>query len=145
MRRLLAMGSREDRALMLVMVSCLIMFVAQWPRISREAHLLGRDMQGDLAGALLATVFMLPLLFYGLGWISHLVARLLGGKGSGYGARLALFWALLASSPLILLYGMVAGFIGPGPGLTLVGAVWFAVFMWFWLRCLYVAETEVPA
>lgn len=145
MRRLLAMGPREDRALILVMSACVIMFVSQWPRISREAFLEGRDMQVDLAGALMGTVFILPLVFYTLGWLTHLVAKVVGGKGTFYGARLALFWALLASSPLILLYGLVAGFIGPGPSLTLVGAIWFGFFMWFWLRGLFVAETEVPA
>ena len=35
----------------------------------------------------------------------------MGGQGSAYGARLAVFWALLSSAPLVLLNGLVAGFI----------------------------------
>ncbi|MER3352422.1 MAG: hypothetical protein RLQ73_00450, partial [Hoeflea sp. D1-CHI-28] len=57
-----------------------------------------------------------------------------------YGSRLALFWAFLAASPLLLLYGLVAGFIGPGAGLTGVGVGWVAVFLWFWLSNLREAE-----
>ncbi|MEC7256397.1 MAG: YIP1 family protein, partial [Pseudomonadota bacterium] len=34
----------------------------------------------------------------------------------------------------------VAGFIGPGPALQLVGLIWLAVFLWFWGRCLWRAE-----
>ena len=49
---------------------------------------------------------------------------------------LALFWALLASAPVVLLNGLVAGFIGPGPALTIVGVAWVAVFVWFWLSGL---------
>ena len=69
-----------------------------------------------------------------------MVARALGGRGSWYGARMALFWSLLASSPLVLLNGLVAGFVGAGPGLTLVGLAWVGVFLWFWFAGLRVAE-----
>ena len=58
---------------------------------------------------------------------------ILRGKGSAYGARLALFWALLASSPLILLHGLTAGFIGPGLELQIVGLLWCVIFFWFWI------------
>jgi len=63
-----------------------------------------------------------------------------GGKGTWFGARLALFWSLLASTPLILLHGLVAGFIGDGPVQMAVGLLWLAVFLWFWLSCLRRAE-----
>jgi hypothetical protein len=61
------------------------------------------------------------------------VARLVGGQGSAYGARLALFWAFLASAPVLLLYGLVAGFIGAGAALSAVGILWVIVFSWFWI------------
>lgn len=132
-RRHLAEGPREDRALVVLMGACVIVFVAQWPRLAREAHLAEQSVSELLGGALMAWLFIAPLLFYGLGFVAWLVARAMGSRGSTYDARLALFWALLASTPLILLNGLVAGFVGPGPGLTLVGALWFAVFLWFWV------------
>lgn len=132
MRRLLSMGQREDRALAILMAGCVVMFVAQWPRLAREAYLTEQELNPLLGGALLAWAFIAPLILYTIALISHWIARVLGGRGSGFGARLALFWALLAASPLVLLHGLVAGFIGPGPGLTAVGLIWFAAFGAFW-------------
>ena len=140
MRRLLAMGQREDRALIFLMVSCVIVFVAQMPRLAREAHLSGQDLDMLMGGALLGWLFLAPLFFYALAGLSHIIARLFGGKGDWYGARLALFWALLASTPLLLLHGLVAGFIGQGPQLQAVGLVWLILFLWFWLAGLRQAE-----
>jgi len=139
-RRLLAMGVNEGRALAILMAGCAVTFVSQWPRLSREAHLNGEELYPPLGGALLAWLFIAPLVFYALAFLSHLVCRALGGTGDGFAARLALFWAWLAASPLLLLNGLVAGFVGPGPGLTLVGAVWLAVFAWFWVSALREAE-----
>jgi len=46
---------------------------------------------------------------------------------------LALFWALLASTPVVLLAGLTAGLIGPGIELQIVGLMWLVVFFWFWI------------
>lgn len=138
--RLLAAGQREDRALVILMAFCVLMFVAQMPRLARQAHLDGGDLNMLLGGALMGWIFIAPLALYLLAALSHLVARLFGARGSWYGARLALFWALLASSPLILLHGLVAGFIGNSPALSLVGALWLGVFGWFWIAGLIRAE-----
>ncbi|ANT59408.1 MULTISPECIES: YIP1 family protein [Roseobacteraceae] len=140
MRRLLSQGPREDRALMFAMVACAIFFVAQLPGLARQAHLEQVDLNPLMGASLLACMVILPLALYVLAALSHLVAKLFRGQGTGYGARLALFWALLAASPLVLLNGLVAGFVGEGAQLSLVGLLWFAVFLWFWLRCLIVAE-----
>ncbi|MCA1286929.1 YIP1 family protein [Salipiger bermudensis] len=143
--RLLSQGPREDRALMLVMAACALFFIAQMPALSRQAHLEETELNPLLGGALLAWLVLAPLLFYLVAFLSHLVAKLFGGKGSAYGARLALFWALLAATPLVLLNGLVAGLMGPGLQLTLVGLVWFAVFLWFWLSGLAAAQKAVQA
>ena len=139
-RRLLSLGEREDRALIFAMSFCIVAFIAQLPSLSRRAHLEGLELNMLMGGALLGTVIILPLVLYVLAFISHGAARLMGGKGSAYGARVALFWALLSSTPLVLLNGLVAGFIGPGPTLTAVGLLWCAVFLWFWLAGLRQAQ-----
>lgn len=139
-RRLLDMGEREDRALAFVMAACVLVFVAQLPRLAREAHLTGQELNMMMGGTLLAWVIIAPLLLYILAAASHVFARVLGGRGDWYGARLALFWALLASTPVLLLHGLVAGVIGPGPALNAVGVIWVAVFGWFWLVGLLQAE-----
>lgn len=139
-RRLLDLGEREDRALVFVMAFCVVAFIAQLPSLSRRAHLEGLELNMLMGGALLGTVIILPLFFYALAFVSFGAARLVGGKGTAYGARVALFWALLSSTPLVLLNGLVAGFIGPGPALTGVGLIWFVVFLWFWLSGLRQAQ-----
>ena len=139
--RMLAGPRREDRALVMVMAACAVIFVSQWPVAARAAHLAPAiPLEARLAGMLLATVFLLPLLAYALAGASHAVLRLFGGRGSHYGARIALFWALLAVSPLMLLKGLVAGLIGPGAALTATGATIFAAFMWIWGAGLHAAE-----
>ena len=123
-RRLLGQGPREDRNLVYLMVACLIFFVAQTPRLAREAHVNGTELDMLLGATLLAWLFIAPLM---------------RGRPSGYSTRLALFWALLASSPLVLLHGLTAGFVGEGIELRIVGLVWLCVFLWFWISGLLVA------
>lgn len=139
-RRLLDIGQREDRALVILVAACGVIFIAQWPRLAREAHLTGQELNPMLGGTLLAWVFIAPLILYTLALISHVIARVLGAKGTAYGARVALFWALLATSPIMLLHGLVAGFIGPGPGLQAVGLIWLGFFGWFWVAGWLEAE-----
>ncbi|MHA6323606.1 YIP1 family protein [Roseivivax sp. CAU 1753] len=140
MHRLLSGARREDRALAILMAACVLYFVSRLPALARDAHLQGEELNPQLGGALFGWIFIAPLLMYGIAAVSHMVARVVGGQGSWYGARMALFWSLLASSPLVLLNGLVAGFIGPGPGLSVVGAIWVGVFLWFWIAGLRVAE-----
>ncbi|NKB29613.1 MAG: YIP1 family protein [Rhodobacteraceae bacterium] len=136
-------GQREDRALMLLMLGCGLVFVAQWPVLARAAALdEAVPLEARLGGALMAWGVIMPLACYGIAAVSHLIARSLGGQGGYYGARLALFWALVASAPAWLLNGLVAGLIGPGAALNIVGFLAFAAFLWIWLSGL--AEAEWP-
>lgn len=143
-RRQLDAGVGEARALAYLMVGCGLVFVAQWPRLSREAHLNPEvPLEALVAGALQGIVFILPLLLYGLAALSHLAARAIGGRGSWLGARLALFWTLLATTPLFLLHGLVAGFLGPGVALDATGLVLASGFLGHWLLALAGAEARV--
>lgn len=139
-QRLLDMGPREDRALIIVMAACVVTFVAQWPYLARRAHLEDVELNGLLAGSLMAWIILAPLMFYTLAGASHLVARVLGGKGSYYGARIALFWAFLAASPLMLLHGLMRAFTGAGVQEQIIGFIWLVCFLWFWISGLWQAE-----
>lgn len=139
MHRLLEGGVREDRALIYLMLGCLMVFVAQTPRLARQSYESGEDLGMLMGGTLMAWMFIAPLLLYFLAWVVFLIARVLRSSITVYGARLSLFWALLASSPLILLWGLTAGFVGPGIEMTLVGVLWLAVFLWFWIAGFAVA------
>jgi hypothetical protein len=134
--RRLAMGQREDRALATLMAGCFVVFIAQWPRLARQAHFQGEELNMLLGSTLLAWVFIMPLFLYVMAFVVHIVLRAFGGRGSSYGSRLALFWALLASTPVMLFWGLVAGFIGASPILSIVGIGWLLLFAWFWLAAL---------
>lgn len=143
----LAGGAREDRALAILMSAAVVGFVAQWPRLAREAFFdpsIGFDAR--FAGALFAWLMIVPLLCYAAAFAIHLVLRLSGSRATGFEVRMTLFWAALATGPALLLAGLVAGFIGPGPAATAVGVVTLAAFFLFWeagLRVILRPQTEV--
>lgn len=148
MRRLLSMGRREDRALAMLIVACLVIFVAQWPRLSREAYL-GPEGAPPLEAVMAITFFAMmmvwPIMAYGLAALTHLLARVFGGRGTWYSARLALFWSLLATSPAWLFHGLVAGFIGPGPAQTVAGSILLIAFVTIWGISFREAQREPEA
>ena len=118
--RRMAGAPREDRALAVLLAGCAVIFIAQWPRLARESHLdAGVDLEARLAGALFAWLMIMPLVFYVLAFVLHLILRGIGHAVSGYAVRMALFWAVLAAAPLWLLSGLLAGF-APGPGFAIV-------------------------
>lgn len=139
-RRHLTRGQSEPFAFSLLVAFLVLAFVAQWPGASRAAFADGNTPVAPrllaIALALLATI---PL-WYGLAAVSRLVARAFGGRGSWYGARIALFWSLVAVTPLMLLQGLVAGMIGPSPGLTTVGVIAGLAFVIFWALALIEVE-----
>jgi hypothetical protein len=131
--RILSDGAQENRALIFLTVGCLMVFVAQTPRLARQSYLTGEDLSMLLGATLMAWLFMAPLLLYFMAWVIFLAARLVRSNITSYGARIALFWALLASTPVMLLWGLTAGFIGPGVEMTGVGVLWLIIFVWFWI------------
>lgn len=148
-RSILDQGRREDRAVAYLLIACFIIFIAQWPRLSRKAA--GFDLAPGaevpaldqlMAYEFLAWLMVWPLLLYMLAGLTHLVARAFGGKGTMYGARIALFWTMLATTPAILLHGMTRGLIGPGAEANLVGAVWVVAFVVIWVQSLREAESK---
>lgn len=135
-RRLLAMGEREDRAFAILMAACAVIFVSRWPALARQAHMEQVELNPLLGASLFALLFILPLFAYCLAFLTHLLLKAVGRKQNAFGARISLFWAMIATGPLYLLVGLVEGFIGEGVALTIVGALWFAVFLWIWFSGL---------
>lgn len=142
-RRRMAGPAREDRALAILMAACVLIFVAQWPRLSREAYLDGTiGLDQLMAGALMGWIIFAPLFFYVLAFVAHMGLKLAGSAASGYQSRIVLFWALLAASPLWLLTGLTAGFVGEGPALSIVGLLALTAFLVFW--CAGLIELARP-
>lgn len=139
-RRHLSRGVSEAFAFSLLFVFLILAFVAQWPIAARDSFASGEASVLPRVLALgLAVLATIPI-WYALAAISRLIARVLGGKGTWYGARIALFSALVGIGPLMLLQGLVAGMIGPGPGLIAVRVVVGLGFIYMWLTMLIEAE-----
>ena len=139
LRRHLARGQSEPFAFSLLLVFLALAFVGQWPAAAREAFLAQEASAAPrILARALAVLATIPL-WYALAALGRILARALGGQASWYGARIALFWALATVGPLMLLQGLVAGMIGPGPGLLLVSAVTGLAFLWLWLTMLHEA------
>ena len=141
LRNRIAAGATEGRALAILMAGCLLMFVAQWPGLSRAAYAdPSIPVEARIGGALMAWLFVMPLVFYIIAALTHVIARLFGGTASWLEARMALFWALLAAAPLWLLTGLVAGFVGQGPALIITASAAGVAFLIFWGAGLWEVE-----
>lgn len=138
--RLLTGERHEARPLAYLLAALALLLVAQTPAMSRAAF---EDPASPFAQRLMAAALALGALlpvFYGLAALGHLAARAFGGRGDWFGARIALFWAMLAIAPLALFKGLVDGFIGQGMAQALTGGLVFATFLWFWIAGLAEAE-----
>jgi hypothetical protein len=140
LRRHLARGKSEPFAFTLLLVFLILAFVGQWPVAAREAFLANEPSVAPRVLARAFAVLATIPFWYGLAALSRVVSRALGGKGSWYSARVALFWALATVGPLMLLQGLAGGLIGPGPGLWLLNSVAGIAFLWLWLTMLHEAE-----
>jgi hypothetical protein len=138
LRGLLAQDRREGRLLMYLTLALGLVFVAQWPRLAREATAeIGFDAR--LAGALFGIMFLGPLLAYGIGLLLTLLLRL-AAPVEGYAVRLALFWALLGSAPLVLAQAALVAVAGAqGPVALVSGLVALGLFVVILLAGLRVA------
>lgn len=133
-RDLLSMGQREDRAIMWLMFGCLIVFISRLPALQREAVMAEGDFTRDAAYAFFGLMMLAPLLFYALAFVGRGIAYLLRGRPSGYGSRVALFWAWLAVTPVALFYGLLVGLNGPdAPATQAIGGIWLLVWLLFWV------------
>lgn len=127
----MADGAREERALAFLAGGCVMAFVAQWPRLARQSFLEGQALDMLMGGALYAWIFLAPLIFYVLAGLVQILGYLLGSKRTGVQTRIVIFWAFLATAPLLLVVGAVGGFIGASGLQTVFEVIWLGSFLWF--------------
>lgn len=132
----------EGALLAVLMGAMLVFLIAQMPGHARAAALdPAVPFAGRMAGALMAVLFLMPLLAYAAASLAGLVVRLTGWRIAPADSRLALFWALLAIAPAMLLSGLVEGLIGPGMALGAMRLLTGGGFVFIWgagLRALAV-------
>ena len=123
-----------DRAQLVVLMAAMLIFLlAQAPGHARAAALdPSVPFEARMGGALMAVMFLMPLIAYGVAALLGAILRLTPWRIDPRHSRLALFWALLAVAPAMLLAGLVGGLIGPGPALQLVQAAAGIGFLMIW-------------
>lgn len=129
-----ALSPLSEGAMLAVLMGAMLVFlIAQMPGNARAAVIdPAVPFAGRMAGALMAVIFMMPLLAYALASLVSLGARIAGWRLDPADSRLALFWALLAIAPAMLLSGLVEGFVGPGAGLSLTRLLAGLGFLFIW-------------
>lgn len=109
LRDLIGQGLREPQVLFFGTLACGLIFVSQWPGLQRAAALdPSATFEQRMGGVLFATMFLLPLVLYGLAGLVQLGLRLRGARVPGLWVRAALFWAFLAVTPLMLVQAVVS-------------------------------------
>ncbi|WBU64650.1 hypothetical protein [Paracoccus aerodenitrificans] len=130
-RELSPMG--EGAMLAVLMGAMLVFLIAQAPGHARAAaHDPSVPLGGRIAGAIMAVMFLMPLLAYALASFVSLLAWLTPWRIEPAASRLALFWALLAIAPAMLLAGLAEGLIGEGAALSLTRLVAGLGFLFIW-------------
>ncbi|MEP1765968.1 MAG: YIP1 family protein [Sulfitobacter sp.] len=139
--RFLAQGRNEVRVLLFVLIAGALMFIAASPYQARAAEL-SEDVPflARMYWSAFFYIMIMPMLLYAFAMIILGVAKIARRQVTGYEIRFTLVWALLAASPVMLIMGLVAGFVGPSVALQLIGFVWIAVFGWFWSAGLLSAD-----
>lgn len=144
--RQLREGVSEARVLAYLMISVVVIFIAQLPRLSREAHFdPSIELDARVGAAILGWLFLMPLALYAVSFVILVLQKILRMNAHGFTTRMALFWALLVSTPVWLLQGLVAGLIGNGPALTAVNTVLAIVFFGMFGLCLRAAAAYLGA
>jgi len=143
MKRRLDEHPGEERLLIYLVIAILLFFVARIPNLLEVSAIQATadiSIQAIFVTNLVSSFFFAPLMLYLVAALSHLVAKAFGGKGTSYGARLALFWTLLVIAPLSLVSTMLqAAFPADWfSSILLVGLFLFFTFVWG--TCLSVSE-----
>lgn len=139
--RFLAQGRNEVRALLFVLIAGVLMFIAVMPFQAREAQI-DPDIpfEARLYWSAFFYILILPFLIYLFALMVTGLAKIARRRITGYQIRFTLIWSLLAATPVTLLLGLTAGFMGPGIQLQAVGLLWVVVFGWFWVSGLLTAD-----
>ncbi len=110
MRKQLDRNPGEEGLLALLVFGCFVVFLSFLPRLFATDLSQSPD-QSIVAGIIMwffVVMFFLPLLMYGVAWISHFVAKAFGATNSNKQARHALFWGLAVLSPVLILKAMLS-------------------------------------
>jgi len=139
-RRHRARGRSEPFLFTFLFVFLLLAVVSVAPFLARAAAIEAKPFPPYLLAACFGAVVAVPF-FYAMAALGHLTARLMGGKGGFYDGRLAMFWALVTTTPALLLYGLVRAMAAESPAVPVLGLLVFVIFLGFYSVMLREVES----
>jgi hypothetical protein len=113
MRQQLNRAPGEEHLLAVLVYGCFVVFLSFLPRLL-ATDLSQTPDQSMAAGVIMwffVVMFFLPLVLYGVAWVSHIVAKAFGATSSSKDARHALFWSLAVLSPILIAKAMLTSFL----------------------------------
>ena len=134
MKRFLEDGIREEQTLFFAILFGLLSFLSLLPALAKHAFLTNESLSALAAAQFISSVFMMPLLMYGIAAVSHLILKYFGGQGDYIGARRALFWAALVTTPAILLTSIAEAYFSEIS--TILSVITTMIFVWQWVSNL---------
>ena len=134
MKRYLEDGIREEQTLFFAILFGLLSFLSLLPALAKHAFLTNESLSALAAAQFMSSVFMMPLLMYGIAAVSHLILKYFGGQGDYIGARRALFWAALVTTPAILLTSIAEAYFSEIS--TILSVITTMIFVWQWVSNL---------
>ncbi|MEM0976740.1 MAG: hypothetical protein AAGJ34_04315 [Pseudomonadota bacterium] len=114
-------------------------FLSAVPGTVAEARVQDLPLGPLLLPKAYATLALLPLLLYGIAALQRGLARVMGGVGTGAGARRGLIWSLMVASPWVLLSGLLSE-AQYQPIRILIGAIGFGIFAVNWIIAIRLNE-----
>ena len=134
MKRYLEDGIREEQTLFFAILFGLLSFLSLLPALAKHAFLTNESLSALAAAQFISSVFMMPLLMYGIAAVSHLILKYFGGQGDYIRARRALFWAALVTTPAILLTSIAEAYFSEIS--TILSVITTMIFVWQWVSNL---------
>ena len=132
----------ERATLFLAFTSAVILFVANIPSafFSPPFDIVNGSYEIYLGLLLFISVFFVPLFLYFVAALLHIILFFFKGQGSFYDCRLAVFWSINVSAPILLFKGLLATLFNNNDYLYIINI--FLGVLLGWIVSSMVSESE---
>ena len=100
---------KESQLLPLLYFTCLILLLSQLVEVTSQVQQV--PYLSVVTAVTVSYLFFLPIFMYITSFILHLVLKLFGATSSNFQIRLAVFWSLVISTPIILFVSVTKIFV----------------------------------
>lgn len=133
---LISQELREPQVFFFNALFCVLVLFVQLPVLSLRADTSSMSYEELRSGTIMGVLFVLPLLLYGLALVLGGVLRVLRNPAPGLWVRLALFWSLLAVTPLMMVHSALSATLGQTEAVIGFGFVVAGAFLYILISAL---------